>query len=147
MELAKVTRGICADPIKELERRRKMSEAHMGVPKSEETRRKISESHKGKPLSEETRRKQSNGRRGMKYKKVSPHITEDERKRRVEMRLTNGNMRIISEEHRIKLSEAHKGNIVSEETRRKQSEAMKGKIVSDETRKRMSEAQKKRHRK
>jgi len=38
--------GVCADPIKELERRRKMSEAQKGKHRSEETRRKISEAVK-----------------------------------------------------------------------------------------------------
>ena len=42
-----MTRGICADPIKELERRRKQSETMKGRLTSEETRRKLSEGMKG----------------------------------------------------------------------------------------------------
>ena len=63
----------CKDPVKEAERRRKLSEANKGEkspnygkPRSEETRRKISEAHKGKSLSEETRRKLSEALKGEK---------------------------------------------------------------------------------
>ena len=48
----------------------------------------------------------------------------------------------LSEETRIKLSEANKGKSLSEETRRKISEAKKGKSLSEETRRKMSEAKK-----
>ena len=52
-----MTRGICADPIKELERRRKLGAAHKGKIVSEETRQKMSEAIKGKIISKETREK------------------------------------------------------------------------------------------
>jgi hypothetical protein len=42
-----MTRGICADPIKEMERRKKQSETMKGHGISEETRRKLSEGMKG----------------------------------------------------------------------------------------------------
>jgi hypothetical protein len=61
-----MTRDVCADPIKELERRRKMSEARKGEKNpmfgkhhTEKSRRKMSELRKGKIVSEETRRKMS----------------------------------------------------------------------------------------
>jgi len=100
-----MTRGIIPDRQKELERRRKISEAKkgknhplFGKHPSEETRRKMSEALKGKNhpmfgkhLSEETRRKMSAIKKG-KHK---------------------------SEETRRKMSEAKKGKPRSEETRQK----------------------------
>ncbi|MCX6689122.1 MAG: NUMOD3 domain-containing DNA-binding protein, partial [Methanoregula sp.] len=60
-----MTRGICADPIKELERRRKMSEAwKRRAPASKETCRKISDAMKGHAKSEEHRRKLSEALKG-----------------------------------------------------------------------------------
>ena len=47
-----------------------------------------------------------------------------------------------SEEHRRKLSEAHKGKKLSEEHKRKVSEAQKGREFSEETRRKISEANK-----
>jgi hypothetical protein len=60
-EQEEMTQGICADPIKELERRKKQSEAmKRRAPISEETRRKLREAQKLRaPPSEETRRKMS----------------------------------------------------------------------------------------
>jgi len=91
-----MTRNICSDPQKELERRRKISEANKGRHHSEETRRKISQTKKGKisplagrPLSEETRQKMSVAKKGKHY----------------------------SDETRQKMSIAHKGVPLSEETR------------------------------
>lgn len=56
----------------------------------------------------------------------------------------NGNGSVLrgrkfTEDHRRKLSEAHKGKIVSKETRKKMSEAARSKIVSEETRQKHSE--------
>jgi len=48
----------------------------------------------------------------------------------------------LSEEHRRKLSEAHKGKKLSEEHKRKVSEAQKGREFSEETRRKISEANK-----
>ena len=60
-------------------------------------------------------------------------------------------MKNMSEEHRRKNSESHKGENnpnfgkhFSEEHRRKMSEALKGRTFSDESRRKMSEAQKRR---
>ena len=49
----------------------------------------------------------------------------------------------FSEEHKNKLSEAHKGKQLSEETRNKMSEAKKN--MSEETKNKLSEAQKGKH--
>ena len=48
----------------------------------------------------------------------------------------------FSEEHKKKMSEAHKGKHYSEEARRKMSEAGKGKHMSDEAKRKMSVAKK-----
>lgn len=48
--------------------------------------------------------------------------------------------KLHSEEHRRKISEAHKGQFVSEETKRKLSEVNKGKKQTEETKKKRSEA-------
>ena len=42
-----MTRGVCTDPLNELKRRRKISEALQGHATSEETRKKLSEAKKG----------------------------------------------------------------------------------------------------
>jgi hypothetical protein len=80
LERVEMTRGICADPIKELERRRKLGAAHKGKIVSEETRQKMSEAIKGKIISEEHRQKLSETHKG----------------------------KIISKETREKMREAHK---------------------------------------
>jgi group I intron endonuclease len=50
--------------------------------------------------------------------------------------------RLLSEEHKQKLSNAHKGKVLSEDHRQKISHSLKGRIKSMETRRRMSEAHK-----
>ena len=50
--------------------------------------------------------------------------------------------KVLTEEHRRKLSESQKGKVLTEEHRRKLSESQKGHLVSDETRKKLSEANK-----
>ena len=55
---------------------------------------------------------------------------------------TLGYSRIISEETKKKLSEAHKGKTLSEEHKRKIGESGKGRKVSEEYKQRMSECQK-----
>ena len=61
MGRAEMTRSISADPIKDLKRKRKLSEAQkLRTPASEETLRKMSAAKIGKkrpPVSDETRRK------------------------------------------------------------------------------------------
>jgi hypothetical protein len=69
-----MTRGISADPQKELERRKRQSEAQKGKHPSEETRRKIGEAKKGRIVSEETRRKMSTSHKKAK-RRVKKLIT------------------------------------------------------------------------
>jgi len=57
---------------------------------------------------------------------------------------THSRGRILSEEHKIKISEANKGHEVSQETRDKIGKANKGKIISVEQRKKISESAKNR---
>jgi len=99
-----MTRNIFAHSQKELERRKKISEAKKGKHHSEETRRKISQTKKGvtsplagRPLSAETRQKMSEAKKGKHY----------------------------SEETRQKMSIAHKGVPLSEETRSRIRDAAK----------------------
>jgi len=139
-----MTRGIIPDQQKEVERRRKISEAKkgknhplFGKHPSEETRRKMSEALKGEknPLfgkhpSEETRRKMSEAQKG-KHPSIETRRKQSEAKKGENHPMFGKH---LSEETRRKMSEARKGKPVSEETRRKMSEARKGKHLSEETR-------------
>lgn len=132
--------GRGSTPEIEAERRRKISESHIGMKHSEESKQKVSQNKKGKPLSEEHKQLLSQIRRG----------------------------RPKSEEHKRKISESLKGHEVSEESRRKLSEklsgenhpmfgkkvppdlvkrradAQRGRVFSDDHRKKMSIAGKRR---
>jgi hypothetical protein len=101
------------------ETKQKMSEAKLGVPKSEETKLKMSEAKQN--MSDETKLKMSEAKLGVPK----------------------------SDEHKQKLSEAKAGENhpmygkeQTPETRQKISEAMKGKELSTEHKQKMSEAQK-----
>ena len=48
--------------------------------------------------------------------------------------------KVLTEEHRRKLSESQKGHLVSDETRKKLSEANKGKVLSEEHKRKIREA-------
>lgn len=101
---------------------------------SEETKKRIGDAHRGIPLSDETKKKLSEIRKG--------RILSEEHKRKLSAAQKGKNKKPLSEEHKKHLSEAQKGKTVSEETRRKISESERGKTVSTETRKKLSEAQK-----
>ena len=105
------------------ESRKKMSEAKKNM--SDETRRKMSEASKGenhpnygKTLSEETKRKLSESHK---------NPSEESRKKMSEASKGRNKGKILSEEHKIKISESNKGKTLSEETKIKISEAKKGK--------------------
>lgn len=83
------------------EAKKHLSEVLKGREISEETRKKISESSKGKIISQEQREKISNTLKGRKRDpKISKKIIETKKK--------NGTL-TFTEEHKRKLSEAHKG--------------------------------------
>ena len=90
--------GRGSTPEIEAERRRKISDSHIGLKHSEESKRRISENKKGKPLSEEHKQLLSQIRKG----------------------------RPKSEEHKQKIAESLKGHPVPEEVRRKLSEKLSG---------------------
>lgn len=79
------------------------------------------------------RKKQSESHKGFKH--------TDEAKRKISESLignTRTKGRVLSKEHREKISAANKGRIVTEETRKKLVKANTGKTLSEETRKKLS---------
>jgi very-short-patch-repair endonuclease len=129
----------------EKERRRKISESKIGIPRSEETKRKISNSHKGI-------KNQFKG-------KTLEEICGNDKAQilRLQYSLTRKG-RKLSEETKDKISKSLKGRIspmkdklawnkgksgiYSKETINKISNALKGRKLSDEVRKKMSEGHK-----
>ena len=130
-----------------------------------EIKKKLSEAHKGKKLSEEHKRKLSEVKKGEKnpmygvhlYGKDNPfygkHHTEETKRKISDANKGNKTWlgKSLSDEHKKKLSEAHKGKKVSEETKRKISETLKNKYVlenhpnygkhhTEETKRKISEA-------
>lgn len=103
----------------------------MGRLHSEEVRQKISEAKKGSKHSEETLVKLRARRHTEEVKKLIGEAVKG---------LNKG--RKLSEEAKLKISEANKGNKHSEETKKIISEAMKGRKLSEETKLKMSEAKK-----
>ena len=90
--------GRGSTPEIEAERRRKISEAHIGMKHSEESKQKVSQNKKGKPLSDEHKQLLSQIRKG----------------------------RPKSEEHKRKIAESLKGHDTPEEVRKKLSEKLSG---------------------
>ncbi|MFA5715660.1 MAG: NUMOD3 domain-containing DNA-binding protein [Candidatus Paceibacterota bacterium] len=107
-----MTQGICADPIRELKHRLKVSEALKGRPKSEEHRKRISEAKMG----------ENNPNFGKPSPKRGTHLTEEHRRKLSEAKKGKRH----SDATKEKLSAAMKGRSFTEETRRKMSEAKKG---------------------
>jgi len=145
------------------EHRRHNSEARKGIPRGprpEEAVRKTAEANRGKKRSEETCRKISEARKGVPRGPFSEEHKRKLREARAKqiipprspeaIRKFSETMRghPVSEETRLKLSNANKGKQMhSEEARRKMSETRKGhpgKPRSEEARRRMSEAQQRR---
>lgn len=127
---------------------------------SEETKRKIGAANKGRVISEEARAKMSEAHRNLSpeareriqegHRNMSPETRQKlvelgkimflKNLKKVQARLTGIP---LTEEHKQKLSEAHKGHKPSEETKQKMSESHKGRFaISDATRKKMCAAQK-----
>jgi hypothetical protein len=138
-----MTRGICKDPIRELENRRKHSEAllgnknFLGKHHTEEAKAKISKANKGKRRSEQTRRKISDSKRGNKSALGKIHSEEHNRK------IAAANFgKHLSEETRKKISESLKGKTLSEAHCKRISESLKGRTHSEEARHKMSESHK-----
>jgi len=105
-------------------------EGSSGLVHNEESKRKMSEAAKGKNHLDKTKRKISEAKKG----RSRPPFSEEHKRKMSE---AHKNM---SEETKRKMSEAHKN--MSEETKRKISEVRKGKPLSEETKRKMSEARK-----
>lgn len=158
--------------VRSIEYRKKFSKIHKNKKLSEETKRKISDSKKGMKLSDITKKKIRKIHKGKKrslktkeniskarkkYFKENPEaliqigdfhrgkILSSETKQKIREKRTKQIMKPVSEETRMKMSEAAKSRKpISEKTRKKMSEAQKGKKLSKKTKRKMSEAQKKR---
>lgn len=105
---------------------------------------KISEKNKGKkypnrkrpkPFSEEHRRKMSESRLG--NKNSLGRIISEDHKRKISI---SSRGRKHTEDALKKIREARSKQIITEETKRKISETQKGKILSEETKRKMSES-------
>jgi len=116
--------------------RKKVSEAHKGLHRSEEHCTKLSEANRGRHHSAETRRKMSKARRGERHHNYGKRLSEETRKRISQAR--KGYQ--FSAEHRRKVSEAKVGTHPTEETRRRMSEAHIGLQRSEEHCRKLSEA-------
>lgn len=131
----------------------------------EETKKKIGDANRGRvysPEALENIRAASRNRIGKSNEKVSgeewrersPEVYErmvelgklmaQKNLEKVKAKLTGIP---LSDEHRKKLSEAHKGHKPSEETRKKMSEAQRKRKLSEETKKKISEGHKRRREK
>jgi len=122
------------------ESKKKMSDAHKGIPLSEETKRKMSEVQKGKVLSNETKKKISDSRKGIVY-------SVETIKKMKEAKMGEKNSRFGKKhtiETRRKMSKSRKGIVYSAETKRKMAISQTGKRHSEETKQKMSVSQKNR---
>lgn len=129
------------DPIKYIEWKKKLSDAHKGEKNhifgkshSEETKKKIGDVNRGRIPSIETRKKLSDVKKGK-------HHSEETKKKIGDANtgVNNPNFgKPLSEETRKKISLSNTGKIISEETRKKISSSNTGKIISEETKKKLS---------
>lgn len=138
---------------------KKISESHKGHVVSEETKEKMSKSSKGKQSwikgkthSEETRKKLSENNWNKKHSgKDSPSFEKkapEETKNKLKLHMIGNKFAVgnkMSDVHKNKLRQIHKGKIVSEETKRKIRETkigpknpMYGKLLSEETKEKIS---------
>lgn len=129
----------------------------------EETKKKIGDANRGRVLSDEAKenmrlaalnRPSYEKVSGEAWRERSPEVYErmvelgklmaQKNLEKVKAKLTGIP---LSDEHRKKLSEAHKGHKHSEETRKKMSEAQRKRKLSEETKKKISEGHKRRREK
>lgn len=115
---------------------------------SEDARKKISDANKGKTFTEEWRQEQSkrfSGKNNPMYGKPSPfkgkqHTEEAKEK----LREAAKNRGPVTDETRLKLSQASKGKQLSEYQRQRIRESNSTRVVSEETKRKISESAKKR---
>jgi hypothetical protein len=107
------------------ETRKKMSDhAKSRAPMSEETKKKLSDINKNRaPMTEGTRKKLSIIAKG--------RILSEEHKKRISDAHKGKPKPALSIEHKKKISDGNRGKIVSEETKMKMSIALKGRLLSD----------------
>jgi hypothetical protein len=107
---------VCKDPIKEQERRQKISASHMGIRPSAATLEKMSKNRKGvtsgvnhpmygKKHSESARKKMSDANKGENHPNFGKHLSEETRKK---ISLSNKGGHTISKENREKMVAALK---------------------------------------
>lgn len=136
--------------------RQKMRDKRKGFKPSAESIEKARISNTGQKRSDEARKNMANAQKGKKQTKgqiekriscirgkPSPlkgsHHTNE-----TKIKISEGLLRISSDERKRKLSESHKGIKASPETRKKQSKSQKGHTVSEKTRKAVAEANRRR---
>jgi len=100
----------------------KMSEAHIGLPRSDEHKRNLSIANTGKKMSEEARQKMREAKLGKKRGPMS-----DETKAKIVAKAIG---RKASEEAKEKMSKAKLGKLPSEETKQKMSASHKATLNS-----------------
>ena len=104
-----------------------------GKKHSKETREKMSKSRIGKHPTEETRKKKSESMKGENNPNYGKHWSEEIRKKMSEAQMGIGKGKILSEEHKRKISESHKGFKHTKESIKKMSESKKGKRMGKES--------------
>lgn len=119
-----------------------------GLKASDETKKKLREAHLGIPLSQ---KHSANIGLALRGKQKSAEHVEKVRQANIGRIVSEETKQKLSESHkgkklpaeqRAKMSESQRGRVVTEETRRKISEALMGKKMSEEAKKKMSEAKK-----
>lgn len=97
---------------------------HWKMKMSEETKKKIGKANKGKHHSEETKRKIGEAKNG-NTNWLGKHHSEE-----TKYKMSNAKKgKILTNNHKKKISESHRGKHLSEETKKKISEAKKGHIA------------------
>lgn len=119
-----------------------------GIHSTEEHARKISKATMGHPVSKETRKKISIAKKGKTWEEIFGKEKAKEMREKQSKRMSGENHpfygKTFSEDHKKKLSQAHKGQKLSKKTIEKLRQSNIGKSLSEETKKKISESRKRR---